>query len=66
VHADRGVQIGVGRGHDRGHRATGGESGDVDAARVDDEVAHDWRVMPAMMAGSPAPGRWSVGENQFQ
>jgi len=25
-----------------------------------------WRVMPAMMAGSPAPGRWSVGENQFQ
>ena len=25
-----------------------------------------WRVMPAMMAGSPAPVCWWAGENQFQ
>ena len=25
-----------------------------------------WRVMPAMIDGSPAPARWSDGWNQFQ
>src|SRR5205807_10543164 len=41
VHPDRRVQVWVGRGHDGGHRAAGGKPGDVDASRVDEEIAHD-------------------------
>ena len=40
VHPDRGVQVGVGRGHHRGHRAPGGEPGDEHARGVDAEVLH--------------------------
>ena len=43
VHPDRRVQVGVGRGHDGGHGAAGGQPGDVDTSRIDDEVAHDLR-----------------------
>ena len=41
VHADRGVEVGVGRPHDGGRRAARREPGDVDARRVDRVVAHD-------------------------
>jgi Domain of unknown function (DUF6457) len=39
VHPYRGVQVWVGRGHDGGHGATGGKPGDVDASRIDEEIA---------------------------
>ena len=39
VHADRGVEVGIGRGHDRGRRPAGREPGDVDPPRVDRIVA---------------------------
>ena len=41
VHPDRRVQVWVGRGHDGGHGATGGKPGDVDASRIDEEIAHN-------------------------
>ena len=41
MHADRGVEIGVGRAHDGRRRAAGREPGDIDAPRVDRVVAHD-------------------------
>ena len=41
MHADRGVEIGVGHPHDGGGRRTGREPGDIDALRVDRVVAHD-------------------------
>ena len=41
MHADRGVEIGVGHAHDGGGRATGRQSGDIDAFGIDRVVAHD-------------------------
>ena len=41
MHADRGVEIGIGRCHDRGGRPTGGEPGDIDPLRVDRVLGHD-------------------------
>ena len=41
MHADGGVQVGVGRPHDGGGRPAGREPGDVDARRVDRVVGHD-------------------------
>ena len=41
MHADRGVEIGIGRPHDGSRRAAGGQPGDVDAPRIDRVVAHD-------------------------
>ena len=41
MHADRGVEIGVGHPHDGGGRRTGREPGDIDAFGVDRVVAHD-------------------------
>ena len=66
VHPDGREQVWVGCGHDRGHRATGGEPSDVDASWVDGKLRVTSRVIPAMIAGSPASARWSARENQFQ
>ena len=41
MHADRGVEIGIGRGHDRGGRPAGREPGDVDPLWVDRILRHD-------------------------
>ena len=41
MHADRGVEIRIGRCHDRGGRPTGGEPGDIDPLRVDRVLGHD-------------------------
>ena len=41
MHADRGVEIGVGHAHDGGSRATGRQSGDIDPFGIDRVVAHD-------------------------
>ena len=50
VHPDRRIEQWIGRGHDGSHRATGGEPSDVDASRINDEIAHD-------RAGSGIPRR---------
>ena len=41
VDAGRGVEIGIGRGHDRGHRAAGRQARHIDAGRVDGKLGHD-------------------------
>ena len=41
MHADRGVQIGVGHAHDGGGRGSGRQPGDIDAFGIDRVVAHD-------------------------
>ena len=66
VHPGPGVELGVGGGHDRGHRAAGGEPGDVDPVGVDGVVGHD-------LPGDAGDDRRLAGagllvgrENQFQ
>jgi hypothetical protein len=46
VDPDRGIQVGIGHRHDRGHGPTGREPGHVDAAGIDLIGAHD-------LAGDP-------------
>ena len=41
MHADRGVEIGVGVAHDRGRRASRRKPRDIDPPRIDRVVAHD-------------------------
>ena len=41
MHADRSVEVGIGRCHDRGSCPTGREPGDIDPLRVDRILRHD-------------------------
>ena len=41
MHTDPRIELGIGRGHHRGHGAAGGESGDVNTRGVDRVVGHD-------------------------
>ncbi len=41
MNAGRGVELGIGRAHDRGHGAAGGEARHIDAGRIDRELRHD-------------------------
>ena len=41
MHAGRGIQVGIGRCHDGGHRTAGGEPGDVHAGRIDRKLLRD-------------------------
>ena len=66
MHADRGVEVGIGLAEDRRHRAAGGEAGDEDPVEGMANSAATAAVRPAMIAGSPVPRAWSFGRNQFQ
>ena len=71
MHADRRIEIGVGRRHDGGGGA-GGQAGDVDAARIDGVVAHDRagdagdqrglaRIAPLIARAKPVPAFRRIG-----
>ena len=76
VHAHRGIEVRVGRSHDRSHRAAGGQPGDVDAGRVDGQVAHDLsgdagddrrlaRAGALVRRGEPVPVAAPVGRSRL-
>ena len=50
MHADGGVEIGVDRGHHRGHRSPGGKPGHIDPSVVDRTAVHH-------LAGDPGDER---------
>ena len=67
MNAGRRVEFGIGHAHDLGHRAAGGEAGDIDARMIDGQ----FRGHGAGQAGDDAGlalhrGSDAAGLNQFQ